>query len=74
MIRRRYQAGKKSFLRQRDVLWLVLVAGFIALGGSTWRQAYVEEAPAREYQIPAAPDDIGVPELGPPGRAQPPFL
>lgn len=69
MIKRRYQTGKKSILRRRDMLWLALVAALVAFGATTWRQAHVEAAPARGSQVPAAPDGIGVPDLGPPARA-----
>ena len=71
MIKRRYQTGRKSILQIRDLAWLALIAAVVVFGATTWRQAYVEAAPAQEYQEPVAPEGIGVPELGPPARAQP---
>ena len=70
MIKRRYQTGRKSILHKGDLAWLALIAAIVAFGATTWRQAYVEAAPARGYEAPAAPEGIGVPDLGPPARAR----
>ena len=74
MIERKYQTGRKSILQKGDLAWLALIAAIVAFGAITWRQAYVEAAPALEYQAPAAPKGIGVPALGPPAHVRPSSL